>query len=166
MGRLGYDEPVKNSRHVEKDLPQTILAKELAARFRLRWKAVGTLHFDAAGKLSFPEVAATPGIYRLHLSTAQGGSLYVGEAVDLRRRFGNYRNPGPTQQTSQRINDALKACLLTGGSIAIDIAAQPISLSIGKRSFSADLADKATRRMLEHAAIVAHRAHDIEDLNR
>ena len=111
---------------------------------------------DDAGKLSFPAAPHVPALYRLRLIARDGTRHYIGEAINLKRRFGNYRNPGPTQATSLRINEVLVTHLAAGGQVEVDFIAGDIMLSVGGRSRSFDLADKATRRLLEQAAVVAN----------
>lgn len=98
--------------------------------------------------------------------TSNRTNIYVGESVNLKHRFGNYRLPGNTQQTNVRINALLVEKFGQGGSIAVDIIYKNIGLTIGGVSVDADLTDKAVRRMIEHAAIVAHGGIDVEMLNR
>lgn len=132
----------------------------------MNWKCLGAVCVDEAGKLSFPDAPTVPALYRLRLSSAEGARHYIGEAVNLRRRFGNYRNPGPTQATSIRINDVLRTHLAAGGQAEVDLVASGMTLSISGQEVTVELAHKATRRLLEQAAIVACHAIDIESLNR
>src|SRR3546814_12079777 len=85
-------------------------------------------------------------------------TVYVGEAVNLKRRFGNYRRPGATQQTSLRLNALLIEAIGQCGAITVDIAYQDIGLNIGGVAMDADLADKAVRRMIEQAAKIGRAA--------
>ncbi|MCB1466062.1 MAG: hypothetical protein KDK08_02655 [Rhizobiaceae bacterium] len=132
----------------------------------MQWKRLGVVVIDEDGKLSFPAAPRLPALYRLRLIGAAGVRHYIGEAVDLHRRFGNYRNPGPTQKTSIRINEALRSHLASGDHVEVDLIARNIELSIGGADITFNLADKATRRLLEQAAVVANAAIDIESLNR
>ncbi len=48
---------------------------------------------------------------------------YIGETDNLRRRLSsNYRNPGPSQQTSLRINRLLREHLGRGGAVKLWVA--------------------------------------------
>ena len=132
----------------------------------MQWKRLGVVVIEEDGKLSFPAAPQLPALYRLRLVGADGVRHYIGEAVNLRRRFGNYRNPGPTQKTSIRINEVLISHLESGDHVEVDLIATNIELSIGGANITFDLADKATRRLLEQAAVVANAAIDIESLNR
>ena len=94
------------------------------------------------------------GIYRLLLTAPDGATaLYIGETDELRRRSGNYRNPGPSQRTSLRINALLKNHLSESGTIAMAIATQA-TLEINGISGDLDLARKASRLLAENAALV------------
>jgi hypothetical protein len=148
--------------------PLHLWDKELshACSLRLSWSPTGKIVFDEAGKLHFPKVESTPGIYRLRTRGKQGNSsLYIGETDDLSRRFGNYRNPGPTQQTSLRINRFLVELLSAGGEASISLA-KTVTIEATGRSLVVDLADKNIRRMFESLAIVLEQATEIEQLNR
>lgn len=130
------------------------------------WQMLGLVVLDTNGTVVFPNVASCAGLYRLRLDQVGRSQIYIGESVNLRRRFGNYRNPGPTQQTSRRINALLKEWLGTGAIIAVDIVNSGVKLCVNGAPVSADLTDKAVRRMIEHAAIVSTDGSDIEIANR
>ncbi len=147
-------------------LTDTDLAADCAVTLRFRWRRLGTVAQGDDRRLVFPAAPVAAGLYRMIVRVGNRTNVYVGEAVNLKRRFGNYRLPGATQQTSLRINALLIAALDTGGTIAVDIAYDDIALSIGGALVEADLTDKAVRRMIEHAAIVAHGGIDVEMLNR
>ena len=132
----------------------------------MQWKHLGALALDGGGALVFPPAPTVPGLYRFRLNGAAAMRRYVGETTELRRRFQHYRTPGPTQATNIRINDILRTHLTEGGTIELDIIAGNVTLRIGHDASSLDLADKAARRLLEHAALVAGGAEDIESLNR
>lgn len=131
-----------------------------------QWKHLGTVHVSGEGALVFPAAPAAPALYRLRFLGSGASRHYIGETVNLRRRFGNYRNPGPTQQTSKRINEELRGHLAAGGCVEIDVIVAEIALSVAGESCDVSLADKATRRLLEQAAIVCDGAAEIESLNR
>lgn len=49
--------------------------------------------------------------------------MYIGETDNLRRRLSsNYRSPGPSQQTSLRVNALLRAHLAAGGRVDLAVA--------------------------------------------
>ncbi|MBV2147703.1 hypothetical protein KRZ98_05305 [Sphingobium sp. AS12] len=147
-------------------LTETDLAADCAVALNLNWRRLGAVTLSDTGKLTFPAAPTEAGLYRLIVRTGNRTNVYVGEAVNLKRRFGNYRLPGNTQQTSLRINALLHEALGGSGAIFVDIAYQDIGLTIGGVLVEADLADKAVRRMIEQAAIVAHGGIDVEMLNR
>jgi len=148
------------------ELTDTDLAADCVVHLQLRWRRLGVVLLEGNRKLAFPLAPVSAGLYRLIVRVRNRTTVYVGEAVNLKRRFRNYRLPGKTQQTSLRINSLLIDALSSGGSIAVDIAYQNIGLSVGGVSVDADLSDKAVRRMIEQAAIVAHGGIDVEMLNR
>lgn len=136
--------------------------RELNCSLSLRWIRVGRLSVDGNGRVVFPDVESTAGLYRFSARYPDGRlSTYIGESENLRRRFGNYRNPGPTQQTSLRINSWLKELLNEGGEILIAVA-ESATLNGQK----ADLVRKSARRTFEQMAITLERAQDVESLNR
>ena len=117
------------------------------------WRQLGVLQLVAAGRLQFPKVASTPGIYRLTLwDGAAVGRIYVGESVNLARRARNYVRPGPTQATSLRIN-ALLTAHLQDEEVSFEVAGD-IRFTVDGRDVAVDLARKADRVLVEHAALV------------
>lgn len=102
-------------------------------------------------KLVFPALPKAAGIYRLTFSgLSDHPRIYIGESDNLRRRAGHYRNPGPTQQTSQRIHHELLAHLAAGGTVTMAVAT---SAEIDGRSAVLPLARKTARVLTEHAAL-------------
>jgi hypothetical protein len=119
------------------------------------WRNGGVVTLDSSGKLVFPKPPALPGIYRMALIKRDGfGVTYVGQSDSLPRRFGNYRNPGPTQQTSKRINGLLLKVLSDGGRIEVELAVEG-RLSLGGEPAVLDLKVKAHRLLAEGAAVVS-----------
>ena len=86
--------------------------------------------------------------------------------MELRRRFQHYRKPGPSQATNLRVNALLKEHLGSGGSAEVDIIVDGVVLMIGGENIDANLSDKATRRLIENAALVAEGGTDVSTLNR
>lgn len=144
------------------------LADEQPVRLSLEmaWYELGRLTCSEDGVLQIPDAPACAGLYRFRLIGDASARHYIGEAADLRRRFAHYRNPGPTQATNLRLNKLIRDHLGGGGQALLDIATGGIALSIGDAPLQADLYDKATRRLLEHAALVAEGAAAVESLNR
>lgn len=109
---------------------------------------------DGAGKLTFPLVPDRPGIYRLAFDGADSSVAYVGEANNLQRRMGNYRHPGPTQRTSQRVHRLIDECIAQGGQVHLTIM-RDAALEIDARLVPLDLSKKACRLLVENAILVA-----------
>jgi hypothetical protein len=140
--------------------------EESTRTLRFEWKPAGKIVLDDQGKPMFPSVAAEPGLYRLRLRNSAGReSKYVGESDNLQRRFGNYRNPGPTQQTSLRINKVIRELLISGGQISVSIA-QNVWIESAQEKLRADLSRKAVRCLFENLALTIEHADEIESLNR
>ena len=92
---------------------------------------------------------------------------YFGETDNLKRRAGNYRNPGSSQQTSLRLNARLRDHLVAGGVVSFAIAVAAEYAEASGHWAPLDLARKAARVLAENAAIVsAHQAavYDVENL--
>lgn len=132
----------------------------------VKWRHLGTLAQDANSDLTFPTVPITPGLYRFRLKDGDSSRHYIGETMELRRRFQHYRKPGPSQATNIRVNALLKEHLESGGSAEVDIIIGGVMLTISGEEVDANLSDKATRRLMENAALVAEGGTDIDTLNR
>jgi hypothetical protein len=130
------------------------------------WRPLGRVLSDKEGQLIFPAASNQPAIYRIRIMIGAKESRYVGETENLKRRFGHYRNPGPTQQTSIRIHGVLKGALGKGAEIAISVVQEDAWLrGVGAKK-PADLSSKTVRCLFENAAICAEEAIEIESLNR
>jgi hypothetical protein len=117
------------------------------------WHQLGAVGLGTEGRLQFPKVASSPGVYRLTLWDAGAvGRIYVGESVNLARRVRNYVRPGPTQATSLRIN-ALLIEHVQRAEVSFDIAGD-IRFTVDGRHIAVDLTRKADRVLVEHAALV------------
>jgi hypothetical protein len=132
----------------------------------LQWTDAGRIELDATGKPVFGVLDAVPGLYRMML-TGSGltrRKVYIGETDNLRRRLsGNYRNPGPRQQTSLRINALLREHLAAGGSVTL-ATASCAHLRIAGVDEDLDLTRKAGRLLVENAALVAQQVRDDADI--
>jgi hypothetical protein len=145
---------------------------EVDVRVRLTWRDAGTTQLDAAGKLTFPPVPNAPGLYRLTLTgrpDQHRRRVYIGESSSLPRRLNtNYRNPGPTQQTSLRVNALLIEHLRAGGTVALAVStASSLSAGPGVSQVTdqpLDLTHQASRRLAENAALVLARITDDADI--
>lgn len=132
----------------------------------MTWRVLGPLTLDDSGKLIFPSVPDSAGLYRFRLLGAGQSRHYIGETIRLRRRFAHYANPGPSQMTNIRINALLREHLEAGNRIEIDIMIGADSMVIAGNPVPVNFSDKATRRLFEHAAIVAEGGEPVESLNR
>ena len=141
-----------------KEFPATCVTAEL------QWREVGTVVREN-GALRFPAAPAAPGLYRFRLLSEAGDKSYIGETVNIRRRFAHYRKPGPSQATNIRINSVFLKHLSAGGTIAVDLVTHGPVVDTGNGSAIADLTDKATRRLLENAALLADSSAEVENLN-
>lgn len=117
------------------------------------WRDVGEIRLGTDGKLMFPDLPATAGIYRFRLATGGKSSVYIGEGEDLRRRAAQYRTPGPTQQTNIRLNGVIRQLLTDGGSAHVSVG-DKMTLTIDGAIVPLDL-HKNQRRLLEETALVA-----------
>jgi hypothetical protein len=79
--------------------------------------------------------------------------LYIGESEDLGRRFGQYRNPEPSQRTNVRMNEQIVTAL--GAGVRVSVATiTTASMSIdGGSPRSLKLSRKTSRQIVENAAI-------------
>lgn len=128
---------------------------ELDVRIAMTWQRAGGITLDSAGGLVFPDLPRASGIYRMTLSGSPGQDLpkvYIGESDDLRGRSYNYRRPGPTQRTSQRIHDELIAHLSSGGHVTIAVATEAMIEARGDAA-PLPLGRKTARVLAEHAAL-------------
>lgn len=130
------------------------------------WMMLGQVTLDQNGGLQFPTATTDAGLYRIRINLAGRSRFYVGESQSLRGRFSNYRSGSKGQQTSRRIHLLLKDALADGARVEVDIVTNDVALQINGVPISTDLNDRATRRMIEHAAIVATGGSDVELANR
>ncbi len=133
----------------------------------MEWQPLGKLTATNGGRLTFPSVHAVPAIYRFRIRDTKGiERSYVGEAVNLKRRFGNYRNPGSTQQTSLRIHGILKEALAAGAEISVSAVFEDRAwIHRNSGAGRVDFHSKAVRCVFENAAIVDGAGSEIESLN-
>ncbi|TFV58999.1 UNVERIFIED_ORG: hypothetical protein E4P37_19855 [Bacillus sp. AZ43] len=144
---------------------------EVLIGVRFSWRAAGAVTVDAVGKPAFPALPRSPGLYRLTFtgsSPAGRGRVYVGESDNLHRRLcNNYRNPGPSQQTSLRVNALLRDHVDSGGTVDLAAALDVRVTGPAGVETDLDLTKKANRLLAENAALLVLRtanAMDIENL--
>ena len=121
---------------------------------------------DPEGRLLFPSTGCVPGVYRFRLLGNGPERNYFGEASELRRRFQQYRTPGPRQQTNLRLNGLFRDHLEGGGQIDVEVATDGIEVGSGGRPVPVDLNDAAMRKLLESASLVSGKAGGLATLNR
>lgn len=131
----------------------------------VQWLMAGHVQLDDGGKPAFPTLPRAPGLYRFRFS---GGPLdrariYIGESDDLRRRGGNYRNPGPTQPTNIRVNALLREHLAQGGEVEV-LVATSAEVNTAQGAARLDLSRKAARLLAENACLVAAQISDDADI--
>lgn len=131
----------------------------------VRWRRIGRITRDNKGDLAFPETTRETAVYRIHLCGKGRTKCYVGETVELRRRFRHYRKPGRLQKTNIRIHKALQEHLTTGGSVKVDVATGSMVMPVGHDIIQVNLADNAQRRLVENAALVMETAGGMDMLN-
>lgn len=121
------------------------------ASVRFEWLAAGAVTLDSSSKPSFPSVPSRPGMYRFVLTDAVGATVgvYIGESDQIARRMGNYRNPGPTQPTNQRMNGRLRDVLGAGGLVELSVA---FEVTVDGEAFGLDT--RPARLLAENAALI------------
>lgn len=139
---------------------------KMECRIVMEWQPLGTVTQDQQGRLLFPKAQSIPAIYRLRIRYVQSEAGYIGETDNLSRRFGNYRNPGSTQQTSLRINAVLKQALDKGAEIAVSAVTTQAWIDRGNGLEAVSFTSKAMRCLFENAAILDNGGTDIDMLNR
>ena len=131
-----------------------------------QWQRLGSVQRDEQGLLAFPAAPRRPGLYRFRLCGNGNDRHYIGETDELRRRFQQYRTPGRSQQTNIRINAQFRDHIAAGGTIEVDIVDNRVTVTAAGTPLDVELADKAMRRLLEHAALIGDAAAGVELLNR
>lgn len=132
---------------------------------KFKWQHLGSLRLDSKGQLVFPMVPACPGLYRFRLVKNNTPQHYIGETVELRRRFQQYRRPGSSQATNIRMNTLLTKHLESGNKINVCTINNIATLLVNNREVQANLSDKAIRRLIENAALLSDQSKGIETLN-
>jgi hypothetical protein len=140
---------------------------EVGICVQFQWLDGGAVLLDAGGKVAFRRLPEAPGLYRMTLTGGTGGDrprVYIGETDNLRRRLaGNYRNPGPTQQTNLRVNALLREHVAAGGIVALAITTS-VTARINDEARPLDLTRKASRLLAENAALVLGQTNDTADI--
>jgi hypothetical protein len=132
----------------------------------MQWTPLGRIERTPSGHITFPEAQEIPGLYCFRIRHGDVEQRYIGQTQNLKRRFGNYRNPGPSQQTNIRLNQAITEAITSGSEISVSVVTQAAWIDRGAGLREADMSSLATRCLLENMAIVADVTEDIESLNR
>jgi hypothetical protein len=127
------------------------------------WEPAGVVSMDTSGKLEFPRVPSEPGVYRFRLVGESSTAGYVGESVSMRQRFGNFRNPGPTQPTNQRMNARIKQHLGDGGRVDVSFV-RDVSIDLDGQPVEDRLVNSSQRLILENLALIAAEAEGIDQI--
>lgn len=132
------------------------------------WRDASQVTLDVQEKLAFPPMPPIAGLYRLTLVSRPGqrrARVYIGETDNLSRRLaGNYRNPGPSQQTSLRVNAFLREHLDAGGVVRLAVTTVAMVQLTGRDEQRLDLTRKAARLLAESAALVMAQVTDDADI--
>lgn len=136
----------------------------LDIQLRYRWEAVETapnvpLRFPDALTPHLRRCWSGPAVYRWVVSRREHGDLrrvYIGETDNLPRRIYGYLYPARTQHTNLRLRALFDAEVASGNMVRLDVLRfAPFALGATK-VLEDDLADKLTRRFLEHLLAVYH----------
>lgn len=132
-------------------------------RVEMSWQSVGEVALDG-DTLVVPEMPTSPGIYQWVFRHDGRERRYVGEAVNLRRRFAHYRSPGPSQTTNHRMRDRVRRVLGAGGTVDL-LQVKDAEFVVDGQPAKPDLHSPFARRFLENAALVALLASRCEVVN-
>ena len=129
----------------------------------MSWQSMGEIALDGDA-LVVPGMPPTPGIHQWVFHHDGRERRYVGEAVDLRRRFAHYRSPGPSQTTNHRMRDRVRRVLGAGGTVEL-LQVKDANFVVDGKPAKPDLHSPFARRVLENAALVALLASRCETVN-
>ncbi len=116
-------------------------------------------------RLLIPAAPHRPGLYRFWLHVGEETRHCIGEADNLRRRLQHYRTPGPTQKTNIRLSAELRDHMAAGRRKKVDVVADGVEVTARGTPLRAELADRALRRLLEQAALIAEAEVGVDILN-
>lgn len=127
------------------------------------WQVAGRVELDLQGKLRFPRLGHDPGVYRMWIeSAADRPEVYFGQAVDLRGRMSNYRNPG-RRPTQLRINAWLNDHLRSASVVTLSLVSEAfVKLDAGEFE-RLDMSRLHQRVIVEAAAITATLVENVAD---
>jgi hypothetical protein len=122
-------------------------------KLKLEWKPIGRM-IERGGRLHFPSVSKKAGIYRFDFKHDDYRALYVGETVNLERRFRDYGAAGRTQNTNNRLRGRMLLTLRAPGEVAVAIASVKSQLCYKTGCKDAEMPMTNQRRLLERAGIL------------
>jgi Nuclease subunit of the excinuclease complex len=141
VGAVREAAPVKSARNEPQPAPKVTSNMEdlplapgnnpLQVAVNMSWRTLGPLLGDRENGLIFPDAPEEPGLYRFRLSGGDTPKSYIGETMQLKRRFSHYRNPSPSQATNIRINALFLEHLAAGHKIEIDVIVQDAQMNLG-----------------------------------
>lgn len=110
-----------------------------------------------------------PAIYRWNIFRNEPEDeklIYIGEAQELcPQRLNGYLNPGPSQQTNQRIKKEFQEYLDNGFKIGLEILRFD-NITIGNFALTnTNLNDKHARRFIEELMIIIYKQKEFQILN-
>ena len=123
----------------------------------MQWVRVGQVVSDGAG-WAFPDAPRIPAVYRWLFS--DGHKAYIGECENLWGRISQYKNPGPSQKTNQRIDAKILAAIDHSEPVQLE------TLAVQTHSDALDLTDAFLRRALENLAVIWARHGGMIVLNK
>lgn len=132
--------------------------------YEFDWQEHGTVSLTDDGRPLLPKLSKEPGIYRMNFRTADKSSVYIGETDNLNRRAYHYRNPGPSQKTSLRINEMLRRELAAGTRIEVSTVTNPVMEIDGDR-VEPDFSRRPYRLLFENAALVGVVQEDAQEIH-
>jgi len=121
--------------------------------YEFDWQEHGTVSLTDDGRPLLPKLSKEPGIYRITFHRSSKSSLYIGETDNFSRRAYHYRNPGPSQKTSRRINGLLRRELAAGTRVEVATIRDPVTEIDGRR-VEPDFSRRPYRLLFENAALV------------
>lgn len=127
------------------------------------WRPAGVLGLRG-GLPAFSPLPNDPGLSRLTFEWSdRPAGVYIGEAVELKRRGQHYRTPGKREKTSQRVNKELIAALSARVQVSIAVITKAELILDDASPVPLDLERKTSRLIVENAAmaaVIAARAAD------
>jgi predicted GIY-YIG superfamily endonuclease len=138
----------------------------ITCSLKIKWKPLGKVELDEGNRLVFPVVDKIPALYRFRIREDGKESLYVGETMNVRRRFSNYKSGAKSQKTSHRINRALVTALQKNAEVSVSLITEGAFIDKGCGDEPLDLSSKVVRCYLENGAILCGSATNIKNLNK